>query len=107
RGGDGAPRRHEQDREPTMASDLLLWPRAPACAANDMEGQVGKRRGRATRFLASRQDEWACGARSMESRYGEKGSLTCRGPRRAAALCFYPVACGISRNWFCELSLNP
>src|SRR5262249_14153604 len=88
RGGYGAPRRHEQDREPTVASDLLLWPCAPACAANDVEGQDGKRRGRAARLLASRQDEWTRGARSVESGYGEKGGLTCKGPRHAAALCF-------------------
>ena len=39
RGSHRASRCHEQDRRPALETDLLLWPRAAACGAADLERQ--------------------------------------------------------------------
>ena len=104
--GDCSPRRHEQDRQFAVEAHVLVRARASARAADGLEGQNGKCRSCPARILTSRKNEWAGCARSVESGHGEKGSLTCKRPRRDAAFCYYPVACGISRNWFFESSSN-
>ena len=60
RGGNRPSRRHEQDRRPAVAADLLLWPRAAGRAAEGLVRQVGECRGRPARVRAPRADERAC-----------------------------------------------
>ena len=58
------------------------------------KGKNGECRRRPARLLASRKDERARCARSMESRYGEKGGVICKGPRNDAALALIPLRAG-------------
>ena len=68
RRSDRASQRHEPDRQPALAADLLLWPRAAGRAAEGVVGQGRKRRRRPARLHPSRamnalasKGEWTAG----------------------------------------------
>ena len=75
RGGDRAPRRHEQDRQPAVAAHLLLRPRAAARAAEGVVGQVRERRRGAARVQPPRAHERPRLDRPVEAGPGEEGGL--------------------------------
>src|SRR4029077_254867 len=59
-----------------------------------MERQERECRRRPACLFASGKDERARCTRSMESRYGEKGGVICKGPRNDAALALIPLRAG-------------
>jgi hypothetical protein len=57
RGSHRASRRDEQDRQPALEADLLLWPRLAGGAAEGLERKGSECRCRTGRLRASREDE--------------------------------------------------
>ena len=81
-------RRHESHRPSAVATDLLVWPRTPTCAAACVVRQAGARRCGPARLRAPCPHEWPREPWPMALRHGEEPDpCPYRKPSRLAVGC--------------------